>query len=106
MWLLVGKKPEYQLSLRHQVTICIKVAASDGVITGAQFSVPTTISGNSDAATIFGMTPATVTKTIIGRSVNSTGLASTFPMKLMEFLKTFRLQQLGAAQIIPLLIPK
>ena len=60
----------------------LKVAASDGVLTGAQFSVPTTISGNSDAATIFGMTPATVTKTIIGRSVNSTGLASTFPIEV------------------------
>ena len=32
--------------------------------------MPTTISGNSDAATLFGMTPATVTKTIIGRSVD------------------------------------
>ena len=48
----------------------LKVAASDGVLTGAQFSVPTTISGNTDAATLFGMTPATVTKTIIGRSVD------------------------------------
>ena len=48
----------------------LKVAASDGVLTGAQFSVPTTISGNSDSATLFGMTPATVTKTIIGRSVD------------------------------------
>ena len=48
----------------------LKVAASDGVLTGAQFSVPTTISGNSDAATLFGMTPARVTKTIIGRSVD------------------------------------
>ena len=36
--------------------------------------MPTTISGNSDAATLFGMSPATVTKTIIGRSVASTGL--------------------------------
>ena len=60
----------------------LKVAASDGVLTGAQFSVPTTISGNSDAATLFGMTPASVTKTIIGRSVNSTGLASTFPIEV------------------------
>ena len=48
----------------------LKVAASDGVLTGAQFSVPTTISGNSDAATLFGMSPTTVTKTIIGRSVD------------------------------------
>ena len=60
----------------------LKVAASDGVLTGAQFSVPTTISGNSDAATLFGMTPATVTKTIIGRSVNSTGANSTFPIEV------------------------
>ena len=29
----------------------LKVAAPDGVLTGAQFSVPTTVSGNSDAAT-------------------------------------------------------
>mgnify|MGYP001219635344 CR=1 FL=1 len=60
----------------------LKVAASDGVLTGAQFSVPTTISGNSDAATLFGMSPATVTKTIIGRSVASTGLDSTFPIEV------------------------
>jgi len=46
------------------------VTAPDGVLTGAQFSVPTTVSGNSDAATLFGMTPATVTKTLIGRSVD------------------------------------
>lgn len=62
--------------------VVLKVAASDGVLTGAQFSVPTTISGNSDAATLFGMTPATVTKTIIGRSVNSTGANSTFPIEV------------------------
>ena len=60
----------------------LKVAAPDGVLTGAQFSVPTTVSGNSDAATLFGMTPATVTKTIIGRSVNSAGVDSTFPVKV------------------------
>ena len=60
----------------------LKVAAPDGVLTGAQFSVPTTVSGNIDAATIFGMTPATVTKTIIGRSVNSAGTDSTFPVKV------------------------
>ena len=60
----------------------LKVAASDGVLTGAQFSVPTTISGNSDAATLFGMSPTTVTKTIIGRSVASTGLDSTFPIEV------------------------
>ena len=60
----------------------LKVAASDGVLTGAQFSVPTTISGNSDAATLFGMSPVDVTKTIIGRSVASTGLDSTFPIQV------------------------
>ena len=60
----------------------LKVAAPDGVLTGAQFSVPTTVSGNTDAATLFGMTPATVTKTIIGRSVNSAGADSTFPVKV------------------------
>ena len=60
----------------------LKVAAPDGVLTGAQFSVPTTVSGNTDAATLFGMTPATVTKTIIGRSVNSAGTDSTFPVKV------------------------
>ncbi len=62
----------------------LKVAAPDGVLTGAQFSVPTTVSGNSDAATLFGMTPATVTKTIIGRSVNFTpGTVNTaFPIKV------------------------
>ena len=60
----------------------LKVAAPDGVLTGAQFSVPTTVSGNTDAATLFGMTPATVTKTIIGRSVNSAGVDSTFPVKV------------------------
>ncbi len=60
----------------------LKVAASDGVLTGAQFSVPTTISGNTDAATLFGMTPADVTKTLIGRTVNSTGAASTFPIEV------------------------
>ena len=59
----------------------LKVAAPDGVLTGAQFSVPTTVSGNTDAATLFGMTPATVTKTIIGRSVNFTiGATKTFPV--------------------------
>ena len=61
----------------------LKVAATDGVLTGAQFSVPTTVSGNTDAATLFGMTPATVTKTIIGRSVNFTGGATkTFPVSV------------------------
>ena len=61
----------------------LKVAAPDGVLTGAQFSVPTTVSGNTDAATLFGMTPATVTKTIIGRSVNFTGGATkTFPVSV------------------------
>ena len=61
----------------------LKVAAPDGVLTGAQFSVPTTVSGNTDAATLFGMTPATVTKTIIGRSVNFTaGATKTFPVSV------------------------
>ena len=61
----------------------LKVAAPDGVLTGAQFSVPTTVSGNTDAATLFGMTPATVTKTIIGRSVNFTaGTTKTFPVSV------------------------
>ena len=61
----------------------LKVAAPDGVLTGAQFSVPTTVSGNTDAATLFGMTPATVTKTIIGRSVNFTaGATKTFPISV------------------------
>ena len=61
----------------------LKVAAPDGVLTGAQFSVPTTVSGNIDAATVFGMTPATVTKTIIGRSVNFTaGATKTFPVSV------------------------
>ena len=60
----------------------LKVAAPDGVLTGAQFSVPTTVSGNTDAATLFGMNPATVTKTIIGRSVNSAGTDRTFPVKV------------------------
>tara|TARA_B100000989_G_scaffold273587_1_gene231852 strand:- start:5107 stop:9792 length:4686 start_codon:yes stop_codon:yes gene_type:complete len=61
----------------------LKVAAPDGVLTGAQFSVPTTISGNTDSATVFGMTPATVTKTIIGRSVNFTpGTTKTFPVSV------------------------
>ncbi len=60
----------------------LKVAAPDGVLTGAQFSVPTTVSGNTDAATLFGMTPATVTKTIIGRSADTTGVASSFPVKV------------------------
>ncbi len=68
----------------------LKVAAPDGVLTGAQFSVPTTVSGNTDAATLFGMTPATVTKTIIGRSVNFTGGAT----------KTFPVSVNGAAQNI------
>ena len=61
----------------------LKVAAPDGVLTGAQFSVPTTVSGNIDAATVFGMTPATVTKTIIGRSVNfNAGATKTFPISV------------------------
>ena len=61
----------------------LKIAAPDGVLTGAQFSVPTTVSGNTDAATLFGMTPATVTKTIIGRSVNFTaGATKTFPVSV------------------------
>ena len=60
----------------------LKVAASDGVLTGAQFSVPTTISGNTDSAALFGMTPTEVTKTIIGRSVVSTGMNSTFPIEV------------------------
>jgi|TARA_E500000178_G_scaffold186062_1_gene184271 flagellar hook-associated protein FlgK len=62
----------------------LKVTAPDGVLTGAQFSVPTTVSGNSDAATLFGMTPATVTKTIIGRSVNFTPgtVNAAFPIKV------------------------
>ena len=60
----------------------LKVAASDGVLTGAQFSVPTTISGNSDAATVFGMSPNDVTKTIIGRSAASTGNNSIFPIQV------------------------
>ena len=61
----------------------LKVAAPDGVLTGAQFSVPTTVSGNADAATLFGMTPATVTKTVIGRSVNFTaGTTKTFPVSV------------------------
>jgi len=60
----------------------LKVAASDGVLTGAQFSIPTTISGNTDSATLFGMTPASVTKTIIGRSVDSTGADYTFPIEV------------------------
>ena len=61
----------------------LKVAAPDGVLTGSQFSVPTTVSGNTDAATLFGMTPATVTKTVIGRSVNFTaGATKTFPVSV------------------------
>jgi flagellar hook-associated protein 1 FlgK len=60
----------------------LKVAAPDGVLTGAQFSVPTTVSGNTDAATLFGMTPATVTKTLIGRSVAFTAGASKTPIPI------------------------
>jgi flagellar hook-associated protein 1 FlgK len=60
----------------------LKVAAPDGVLTGAQFSVPTTVSGNTDAATLFGMTPATVTKTLIGRSVAFTGGAVKAPIPI------------------------
>ena len=60
----------------------LKVAAPDGVLTGAQFSVPTTVSGNTDAATLFGMTPATVTKTLIGRSIAFTAGTAKTPIPI------------------------
>ena len=46
----------------------LKVAASDGVLTGINSSVPNNFW--KKMLTLFGMTPATVTKTIIGRSVD------------------------------------
>ena len=51
-----GEKDRVSAFLKLLDDFVLKVAASDGVLTGAQFSVPTTISGNSDAATLFGMT--------------------------------------------------
>ena len=53
-------------------------------------SMPTTISGNSDSATLFGMTPASVTKTIIGRSVDFTGADYTFPIEVNGTSKTLQ----------------
>ena len=41
---------EFLLILNLLPEVLSKVAAPDGVLTGAQFSVPTTVSGNSDAA--------------------------------------------------------
>ncbi len=82
---VTGGEPERVSAYFEAVTggYTLKVAAPDGVLTGAQFSVPTTVSGNTDAATLFGMTPATVTKTIIGRSVNFTaGATKTFPISV------------------------
>ena len=82
---VTGGEPERVSAYFEAVTggYTLKVAVPDGVLTGAQFSVPTTVSGNTDAATLFGMTPATVTKTIIGRSVNFTaGATKTFPISV------------------------